>query len=111
MKYTIFVENFMLFYFDNKYFHIKINIYGGIAKKDFQYDFSTKGVLAHRGGAVSMFISTQSSNRRIKFQFCSNFFTIFPNFLGLKDAGASSSQAGPKFEFLEPPRPPNVLSI
>ncbi len=32
MKDTIFIENFMFFYFDKQYFHVKINTYGHIAK-------------------------------------------------------------------------------
>ncbi len=32
MEDTIFVENFMLFHFDKRYFHIKINICGDITK-------------------------------------------------------------------------------
>ncbi len=35
MENTIIVENFLIFRFDKKYFHVKINIYGYIAKIQF----------------------------------------------------------------------------
>ncbi len=35
MKNTIIVKNFMLFRFDEKHFHVKINIYGDIPKIQF----------------------------------------------------------------------------
>ncbi len=35
MKDTIIVENFILFHFNEKFFHVKINIYGDIAKIQF----------------------------------------------------------------------------
>ncbi len=43
----------MLFHFHEKYFHVKINIYGDYSKNTiFQYGFSAVGVSAYIGGGA-----------------------------------------------------------
>ncbi len=73
MKDKIFVENSMFFYFDEKYFHVKINIYGDIAELVSQYGFLTLGSNAHTT-RIGCFYWGVVLNNRAAFQFCNNFF-------------------------------------
>ncbi len=72
MKDTIIVDNFMLFYFDEKYSHVKINIYADCSLSTvFQYSFSTLRGNAQTGEGVGegflvyLLTSSPSQSRQV----------------------------------------------
>ncbi len=60
MTSTIIVENFMLFHFDKKYFHIKINICGDMAKIQFFRIFSSTLVPCFNSAAIFSLLLSNS---------------------------------------------------